>query len=159
MSALQRFVAQPQLDDGVLPLLAKHIALDLLPEETLTKLLGLNTTELERVRHSPEFEGLVRRERSRLLTVDGQREVNEWKQALTENQYWDRLMSLGLNVSASATALIDGMKVVKRPNERGGAPGQGGAGGPQFVVNITIPNAPALQVTTTVVDSQAEEVA
>lgn len=138
MSHTALFVSRPDLPPEDLDLLAKHIAMDLVELPELCEGLAITIADVERLSLDREFQARIQRERRRLLTAEGRRDLLDWKQALTEGQYWDRLMTLGLNEQAAAGALIDAMKVVKRPQERGGSNVGGGAGGPQFAVTINL---------------------
>lgn len=155
MSHLSLFVTAPALPEPEIALLARHVAMNLVEGKELCAQLSITETELDRIKETPTFAARLRQEKARLLTLEGRRDLADWKQALTEHQYWDRLMGIALNDNSSAPAIIDGMKVVKRPAAREGGPG--GGGGPAFVVNISIPNAEPIRVAaTTVVEADSE---
>ena len=117
-------------------------------------MLAVSETDMARIEAEPEFAEQVRSERRRLLSLEGQRDMAEWKQALTEHRFWDRLMVMALDEKTSSPAVIDAMKVVKRQTKDAGA--GGGGGGPQFIVNISVPGETPMRVTTSVVDSQED---
>lgn len=147
MSHLRRFVAPPAgFTEDDLAVVAKHLALDLIEPTEICEHLQITNQELARLQEDPVFAERVRVERRRLgTTLEGQRELADWKQAMTENKFWDRLMTMALNDQTSATSIIDGFKVVKRPVEKAGA--GGGYGGPVFAININVPGADATRVT------------
>src|SRR5512146_1048190 len=137
MTHLSRFVLPPSLDDADLQILARHLAMGVVDENTLCEHLGLAAVELARVKATSRFQELMAKEKRRLLTIEGQRELAEWKHALTEHEYFDRLLGLAVNQTTSAPAIIDAFKALRVGQGRGAnAPG---AGGPGYVVNIMVP--------------------
>lgn len=154
MSHLRRFVSQPEMSDSDLQLLARQVAMDLVERDELCTHLSLTAAELARIEADPSFAERVKAERRRLLSLEGQRDMAEWKQALTEHKFWDRLMTMALAETTSPTAVIDAMKVVKRPAAKDGG---AGGGGPAFVVNISVPGEAPMRVAASVVDSEATE--
>lgn len=157
MSHLSRFVLPPNLDPADLQVLARHLAMGVVGEETICEHLGLTTVELARVKALPAFQELMAKEKRRLLTIEGQREIAEWKQALVEHEYFDRMLGLAVNQTTSAPAIIDGFKALRVGQGRG-ANGQG-AGGPGYVVNIMVPGVEVTRVATVVAPPMVEGVA
>jgi len=154
MNHMTLFMRPPALATADLALLARQVAMDLVPREDICSMLSVSDVDMARIEAEPEFAERVRNERRRLLSLEGQRDLAEWKQALTEHRFWDRLMLMAINEQTSSPAIIDAMKVVKRQTKENAA--GGGGGGPQFIVNISVPGETPMRVAASVIDNQED---
>ena len=86
---------------------------------------------------------MVKGEKRRLLTMDGRRELNDWKALVLEDVYFDKLMDLaagGATGPLTPSQVLEAVKVTRRPPERKNDPGStNGNMGPVFAININLP--------------------
>lgn len=143
-------------DDPLMSLLARHTALAILPMEDVLDCLGLDPRQADALVASGGFKRLLASEKARLLTLDGRRDMADWKQCLVEHQYLERLMVVALDAKTTAPVVVDAYKNVRRPQEKVAA---GAGGGPTFAIQINVPGAAptSMHVPMPVIDASAEE--